>query len=147
MLIYERFIRGLGLEPRSAPNSANWLEYLVFLFTPHSYMVLEDSKIIIGAIVLSLFYPNAILILIGVVFYKVYEKNEKEYLESYDRNPSSLIYLIKMKKNQTLTEILQKEPKLALVNHKTKSLLYWCKHYKNIEAHKLILQSMKSSRP
>lgn len=146
MQAYERFIKGLGLEPLSAPNSANWPEYLVFLFTPQSYMVIDDSKIVIGSIILSLFYPNAILILISVVFYKVYEKNEKEYFESYDRNPSSLIYLIKMKQNQSLAEILKKEPKLALANHKTKSLLYWCKHYKNVEAHKLILQSMKASK-
>lgn len=145
MNFYKRFIKSLGFEPRSAPNSDNWLEYLVFLYSPHSYVFIDMTFPHALVLFLSFIYPKGFFLLILMVLYRVYVKKEEEYLNHHERNVGTLIYYIKMKRNQSLSEILEKEPKLARLNYKSKSLLYWCKHYKNIHAHKIILTSIKSS--
>lgn len=145
MSLYKRLIKSLGFEPRSAPNGDNWMQYLVFLYSPQSYVFIDNSYSLVIVLILSFFYPKGFFLLVLMVLYRVYIKKEEEYLNHHERNLGTLIYYIKMKRNQSLSEILEKEPKLARLNYKNKSLLYWCKHYKNIPAHKIILTSIKSS--
>lgn len=146
MDLYQIFLNKLHLKRRSAPNSDNWPEYLIFCLFPFAYVAghpllafLSIAFLIIGGT------TAGIVLLIPMVFHSIYKANEEKYLLRTGNDAREIVYLIQVAHHQTMLEKLHRDPDLLRQTYKKKSLLYWCRYYKNEEAHRIIIGLLKKN--
>lgn len=53
---------------------------------------------------------------------------------------------IRLKRIQSLKEMLEENPEILNEKYHQKSLLYWAKHHNNVQAHSLIISELKKLR-
>ena len=56
-----------------------------------------------------------------------------------------IVVHIRLNQTQSLIERLEENPEIIKSRFDKKSLLYWARHYKNLEAHKIIIEQMKKA--
>jgi hypothetical protein len=145
MMIYDAILVLLGLKKETTPTKENWIKYADFK-SSHAYRLFSDSNFfLLLAIVMSMLMPIFLFVVFICCYYRFLNRLGKEVDHHLARDymPYTLVNCIQLKHNQTFKEYLMAEPALIDSVYKKKTLLHWSAHYKNYEAHKLILLLMK----
>lgn len=145
MLIYDSLLVLLGFKKKVVPAKENWIAYADFK-TSHAYRLFSDSNFFLMLmIIMTFFFSYFILAVFICCYYRFLERFRREidYKFAKDYISYSLVNCIQLGHNQTLKEHLMDDPAQIDCRYKKKSLLYWAAHYKNLEAHKLIIALMK----
>jgi hypothetical protein len=82
------------------------------------------------------------IVCVPIIFVIVYSRIEAELCDVNHADIYSIITLIQMKHSQELFDELARRPELLKRKYKNKSLLFWAKHYNNLEAHSIITKQM-----
>lgn len=148
MYIYDAIISLLGLKKRNTPSRENWIEYADFSEGLPTRVFSDANFFILFMLILSVvFNSDCLLVAFFCVVYRVSKRIGREIDRDHEKEykPQMLVNAIQLRHNQTLKEILKEEPALINSVYQKKSLLTWAIHYKNLEAHKLLLILMKES--
>lgn len=145
---YQWVLNYFKLKRRSAPNSKNWHRYFIFFLCPITFFTIDRSPFVLVMTLISIvsslnenYTPT--LALIVLIMFRIYQMSEDEFNENKGWDGNELAYYIRIRHNQSLIERLHRDPTLIHATYKKKSLLYWCKRYKNLEAHKIIIAHLK----
>jgi|GEM_PF-840471 len=145
MHIYDALLVILGIKPKTESHKDLWIKYADFT-SSHPYRLLSDSNFFLLAMIILAFQSPIFWFVVFLCFYYRFLNRfgreidhfvDKKYIEY------SLVNCIQRRHNQTLKEYLIAEPALIDSLYKKKSLLHWAAHYKNYEAHKMIIALMK----
>lgn len=145
MLIYDALLVLLGLKKKTVSHRDNWIAYADF-HSSHPYRLFSDSNFfLLLMIILSWAMPVFIIMVFLCFYYRFLARFGKEidHMVAKKYISYSLVNCIQLHHNQSLKEYLMAEPRLIDSLYKKKSLLFWAAHYKNYEAHKLIIALMK----
>ena len=145
---YQIVLNRFKLKRRSAPNSKNWHSYLIFFFFPMVYFAVDRSPAVLILTLISFITAanenyTPTLALVALVMFRIYQSNENEFNEAKGWDGNELAYFIRIKHHLSLKERLKNDPHLAYSTYQKRSLLYWCKHYNNLEAHKILLEHLQ----
>lgn len=122
----------------------NFFEYYTSFTTPVDPALKHSEASIMSALVLlSCFVPKVGFFLPIYVLWVTNGRVSQQEQEQIPLTLEQTILFIQMNHLQSLTEAIEQNPELLYMDYKKKSLLYWCKHYKNTKAHTVILQLMK----
>lgn len=129
---------------RSLPNYKTMPRYF------HSAMLFLALLAVYNFISICLFYddfmprlPAPFIIAIPLIFIHVYTSIESEYKNVTRETVSEAVVHIRLKRLQSLKEMLEENPEILNGKYKKKSLLYWARHHKNFQAHALIISELK----
>lgn len=132
---------------RSLPNSKTLPRYI------ESYNYWFLALVIFNFIDICLFseglmptIPAPFVFAIPIVFVHIYTTLENEYKNVSRDTFKEVIVFIRLKQSQSLIETLEDNPELLKEHYNKKSLLYWARHYKNIEANSIIIEQLKKTR-
>lgn len=87
--------------------------------------------------------PAIFIVALPLMLFHVYSKIESEYVNVDRDRMKDVIVHIRLNQMQSLKEKLESNPEVLSGSYDNKSLLYWARHHKNLEAHSLILNEMK----
>ncbi|MBC7712946.1 MAG: hypothetical protein H7177_06390 [Rhizobacter sp.] len=135
----------LGFKKRSAPSRENWIEYANFQ-KGLPYRLFSDSNFFLFFMIFMTYFIHAFAFIVFLCcYYRFLYRFGREIDRHCDKdfNSQTMVYAIQRHHNQILKERLMEEPGLIDCVYKKKSLLYWSIHYKNIEAHRIIIQLIK----
>jgi len=145
MHIYDAFLVLLGRKPKTESHKNLWITYADFK-TSHPYRLFSDSNFfLLGMIIISLQSPLFWFVVFLCCYFRflnrfgreINHREDKKYIEY------SLVNFIQLHHNESLKKYLMAEPALIDSLYKRRSLLHWSIHYKNYEAHRMILALMK----
>lgn len=129
---------------RSLPNSKTFSRYF------EAYMYFFAIYLAYNFVTICLFrdgfmpsLPVPFVLAIPLLFLKIYSNIEYKFRNIQRDTIKDVIILIRLKQNQSLREKLEDHPEMLTATYKKKSLLYWAKHHKNVEANSLIISLMK----
>lgn len=125
---------------RSLPtNSYNFIKYfnaymkLLIVFTVYNLInimfVRDDFQIT---------FPVFFWLAIPIIFFHVYGRIENNYRKVDKDDMKKVIVLIRLRHSQLLEAELNEKPEVLKKKYKNKSLIYWAKHYNNVQAHSII---------
>lgn len=132
---------------RSLPNSKTAPRYLEYII----YFILVF--VIYNFIYICLFsdgfaptlHPLMVLAL-PIGFIHLYSTIENEYKNVKRDTFKEVIVFIRLKQHQSLIETLEDNPEILNERYDKKGLLYWAKHYKNVQANSIIIEQMKKPK-
>lgn len=135
------------LKARSLPNSQTFSRY----FNAFMYFlaVLAAYNFVAICVIYDDFMPRVpglFLLAIPAIFYYVYNSIESEFLRITPDKMKDVIVHIRLKQKQSLIEKLQDNPEILFGSYNKKSLLYWARHHKNVEANAIIIEHMKRAK-
>ncbi len=146
MSLYRKILKYVGLDYEYFINSKNaHIYYLTFLNPFTLAGIILKSKCPFTAFIFV--YGNFINLKLmplstAVIIYQTY-LNLKREIPVFDLHSSRLIYFIQSNHLESLKTELEFNPSYSKLLYKKKSLLFWCKHYKNVNAHTMIVEYMK----
>ena len=143
---YRRFLKFFGIDYTYFINERNFNQYLEIFKEPYNLAKLllfsECPFSIITVIYAFYFNKKFIPFAVWVIIYQTYLGILK--VNTYSKkNDSSMVHLIQSNHLQSLKELLEHNPECAKNTYKNKSMLYWCKHYNNVQAHTMIVEFLK----
>ncbi|QDK42657.1 hypothetical protein DOM21_14600 [Bacteriovorax stolpii] len=136
-----------ALKLRSLPNSKNIRRYLDCLM--YYMAVLAAYNLITICLVYDDFtprFPALFALAIPVLFFYTYHTLENEFKNVTRDMVKDVITYIRLKQTQSLIETLEENPEILQGTYKKKSLLYWARHHKNLEANSIIIDVMKKQK-
>lgn len=132
---------------RSLPNSKTFSRYF------DAYMCFLAIYFAYNFVTICLFkdgfmfsLPVLFVFAIPLLFLKVYSDIEGEFKNIQRDTIKDVIVHIRLKQQQSLIEKLEDHPEMLTATYKKKSLLYWARHHKNLEANALIISLMKKKK-
>lgn len=143
MKVYDSFIIFFGLKKRNAPQRENWVEYASANSKGHW---LSDANLLLYFFIfISFYFPMFLTFVIFSIYYRTLSNFDAHFEANFHKTQEAqfLVHLIQVHHVQSLKEKFIFDPELIYTTHKKKSLLYWAKHYNNLEAHKMIIELMK----
>ncbi|TDP52545.1 hypothetical protein C8D79_2310 [Bacteriovorax stolpii] len=91
-------------------------------------------------------FPALFALAIPVLFFYTYHTLENEFKNVTRDMVKDVITYIRLKQTQSLIETLEENPEILQGTYKKKSLLYWARHHKNLEANSIIIDVMKKQK-
>ncbi|MBC7538688.1 MAG: hypothetical protein H7281_07705 [Bacteriovorax sp.] len=129
---------------RSLPNSITFPRYF------KGFMYFLAVWAAYNFIAICLFYdgfiprlPDLFVVAIPLAFIHIYTSIESEYKNVTRETIKEVIINIRLSQFQMLKEKIETNPEILKEKLNNKSLLYWAKHYKNLQAHSLLLEELK----
>lgn len=129
---------------RSLPNSKTFPQYF------NSFMYFLAALGAYNFIAICLFYdgfrprvPALFVVAIPLVFIHVYNSIESEFRNVTRDTIKDVIVHIRLRQFQSLKEKIEDNPEILKEMLNKKSLLYWAKHHKNLQAHSLLIEGLK----
>lgn len=129
---------------RSLPNTKNFRRYLdgfmyyiatLAAFNFFSICILQDD--------LSPTLPPLFVLALPIGFFNIYFSIETEFKNVNKDSVREAIIHIRLKQTQSLVDKLEEHPEILYESYNKKSLLYWARYHKNIEANSIIIERMK----
>ena len=129
---------------RSLPNSKTFLRYF------NCFMLYISALAIYNFIAICLIYddfmpriPALFVLAIPVILIHVYNSIESGYKNVSRDTVKETIVHIRLGQFQSLKEKIEDNPEILRKKIDDKSLLYWAKHYNNLQAHSLLIGELK----
>ncbi|MEA9357242.1 hypothetical protein SHI21_13540 [Bacteriovorax sp. PP10] len=132
---------------RSLPNSktaSRYLEaviYFIIIFVIYNFI---NICLFSDGFMPTL--PALLVLALPIGFIHVYSTIETEYKNVKRDTFKEVIVHIRLRQTQSLIEKLEDNPEILNEKYQKKSLLYWAKHYKNIQANSIIIEQMKKPK-
>ncbi len=133
---------GLGLHPLRLKYLVEYFMSIFFSF--ESFLI---SKNIFGAflaLAIMAFAPSLILV---ILIYAVYATNSQLISEEKIKCREEIqkaVLCIQMNHLHTLEDLLKTNPVLLKMDYKKRSLIYWCRYYRNTKALTLVAHLQKN---
>lgn len=131
---------------RSLPNYRTiprYWRYYVLLFL--AYVIYNFVTICLFSRDFTPSLPAVFVLAIPIMFIHIYYTIENEFLFVSKDTFKEIVVHIRLNQTQSLIERLEENPEIIKSRFDKKSLLYWARHYKNLEAHKIIIEQMKKA--
>lgn len=144
-MIYDAILVLLGFRKKTVSHRENWIAYADF-YSAHPYRLFSDSNFFLLLMIGLAFLMPIFLVMVFLCFYYRFLARfgkEIDHMVAKKYISYTLVNCIQLHHNQTLKEYLMAEPGLIDCQYKRKSLLHWAAHYKNYEAHKMLIALMK----
>lgn len=129
---------------RSLPNSKTFPRYY------HCFMLFMGALAVYNFIAICLIYddftpriPALFVIAIPLILIHIYNSIESDYKNVSRDTVKEVIVHIRLGQFQSLKEKIEDNPEILKKTINDKSLLYWAKYYKNLEAHSLLVGELK----
>lgn len=133
----------LGIKTRSLPNYHNIGSYISAFFIPSTILIFYNLiNIMLIQDGFPITFPLLTCIAIPLIFFRVYQKHEYQFIHLEKEDMRKVIMLIHTKHNQALIEEINERPELLKGIYKKHNLLYWCRHYQNRKAHSILTKKM-----
>lgn len=141
----KKILKRFGINSRSLPNEKNFKIYYDICIYPVCFFggfnFLNIIFIIDG---IDFEFPKIFIVIFAITFFEAYSRVEREHKVDALNDVRKIILYIQMNHLQSLTEELIIKPEISEKKYRNRTLLYWAKHYKNVEAHKIILRTIKN---
>jgi hypothetical protein len=129
---------------RSLPNSKTFTRYgdafMYYIAVLGVYNLITICLFVDG---FKLQFPALFIIALPVLFVHVYMSIEREYKNVNREVLKEAVIYIRLNQLQSLKEKVELNPEILNEKFDKKSLLYWARHHKNIQAHSYLIGELK----
>lgn len=127
-------------------NSKKLKAYLFLIALPvylyHS-LAAKDYWAILFISCLALYAPALWIATALFLCYKTHYQFRVNHIAQIESAQSVVIHSLELNQLQKLSEIIEANPEILYFDYQRRSLIAWCRYYKNTRAQELIIQMMK----
>ena len=146
MNFYNQILLYFNLKKANDPKREAWIEYAAFYIHPSNHPFSDSNLCLLALILLAIFVsPIFYILVVFAIYFRILAKfgDTVDSLCNRGFEAQELVNMIQNNHMQSMKEKFINDPYLINCMYKKRSLLYWTKHYNNLQAHKMIIDLMK----
>ncbi len=112
------------------------------IYLYHS-LAIKDYWVILFISCFALYSPLLWFVCVAFLCYKTYVRFQHSHIVEIENAQSIVVQSLQLNQLQCLSEAIESNPEILYCDYQRRSLIAWCRYYKNTRAQELIIQLMK----